>query len=80
MRFSDANENLVPRVSRRSCRVVYPYIRALHKILSHFLLPARGGDMFFSETFVSFRLHISELMVLGFNKPMQLLKGKVDLL
>ena len=33
---------------------------------------------FFSDTLFSFRRHISELMVPGFARPMQLLRSEVD--
>ena len=57
---------------------IYANIRDLHKNLSNLSLIARSGDVFFSETLVSPRPHISELMVPGFGKPMQLLRGEVD--
>ena len=57
---------------------MYVNIRSLHKNLSDLCLAARGGDVFFFETLVSYRCHILELMVSGFSKPMQLLKGEVD--
>ena len=65
--------------SRRSCCVVYANILGLNKNLSYFSLIASGGDVFlYSETLVSFRRHISKLMVPGFDGRMQLLRGKVD--
>ena len=52
---------------------VSPY-PALHKNWSNLYLIARGGDVFLfcSETHVSSMRHISELMVPGFDRPMQL--------
>ena len=68
-------ENTVPRASSRSCHVLNANIRGLHKNLS---LIARGGDMVLcSKTLVSFRRYVSELMILGFGRQMQLLRGEV---
>ena len=48
------------------------------KNLSDLSLMVRGGDVVFcSETLVSSRRHISELMVAGFDRPMQLFRGEV---
>ena len=44
---SNVEENLGPRASPRSGRVVYANIRSLHKNLSDLSLTARGGDMVF---------------------------------
>ena len=59
---------------------MYAKIQGLHKNLSDLALVARGGDVFFfcSETLVSYRRNISEPIVLGFGRPMQLLNGEVD--
>ena len=55
------------------------YIRSLYKNLSKMSLMAKSGDVAFcSETLVSSRLLISELMVPGFGRLMQLLRGEVD--
>ena len=58
-----------------SWHVVYVNIRGLHKNSS---LLARGGDVFFIETLVSYRRHISQRIVPGLDRPMQLLRGEVD--
>ena len=59
-------------------RVVYANIRGLHKNLTDLSLTVRDGDVFCSETLVSSRRHIFELMVPVFGRPMKLLKGEVD--
>ena len=58
---------------------MYVNIRGLLKNLSDLSLTARGGDVILcSETLISSRHHISEPMVQGFGRPIQLLKGEVD--
>ena len=58
---------------------MYANVRGLHKNLSDLSLIHRGGDVIFSsETLVCSRGYISDLMVLGFDRPMQLLTGEVD--
>ena len=66
--------------SRRSSCVVYGNVQCLHNSLSEMSLIARGEDVFFfcSETLVSYKLNNSEIMVPGFSRPKQLLKGDVD--
>ena len=72
-------EILGPRTSRRLCRVVYANICGLHRNLSDLSLITRGGNVVFcSETLVCSRRYISDLMILGFGRPMQLLRGRVD--
>ena len=74
---SNVEDNPGPRASRRSCRVVYANIRGLHKNLSYLSLIARGEDVVFcSETLVSSRRHIFELMIPGLGSPMQQLRGE----
>ena len=59
--------------------VVCANIRGLNRNLSDLFLIARSGDVSFcSETLVYSWCHIFELMVTGFGRPMQLLKGEVD--
>ena len=60
--------------------VLYTPIFGLHKTLSDLSFTPRGEDVFFfySETLISFRRHISELMVPGFCTPKQLLMAKVN--
>ena len=60
--------------SRRSCCVMYANIRDLPESLSDLSLIAKGGDVVL--IFPSY--YIFELMVLGFGKPMQLLRGEID--
>ena len=67
----DVEKNLRPIASRRSCCDAYGSIWCLHKNLPDSFL------FFYSETPVSSRRHISELMVPGFGRPMQLLRGEV---
>ena len=52
----------------------------LHENLSDLSLIGRGRDVFFfcSETIVSSRRHISQRMVPGFGRPMQLLRIQVN--
>ena len=57
----------------------YANIRSLAKNLSKLSLIARGRDVFFcSETHVSPRSHLSELIVPDFGRLMQLLRSEVD--
>ena len=71
-------ENPGPRALSRSCRVVHANIGALHKNLPDLYLNARGGDViYYSETIVTSRRHISELMVQGLGRLMQLPKGNI---
>ena len=74
-RSSDLEENPGPRPSRRSCLVVYANTRGLHKNLTDWSIIARDEDVlyFCSETLVS-----SKLMIPGFGRPMQLLRGEFD--
>ena len=50
LRPSDDEENLELRVSRTSCRVVYPNIRGLHKNFSALSLIAREIVFFFWDS------------------------------
>ena len=57
---------------------MYTNIGDLHKNRSDLFLADRVGDwILYFETLVSFRRRISELMVPGYDIPMQLLKGEV---
>ena len=75
-------ENPGPKASRRSCHVVYVNFRILRKNLSDLSLIVRCGEVFLfifcSETLVSSRRHIYELMVKRFGRPIQLPRDEVD--
>ena len=75
---SDVEVNPGPiRRCLRKCRVMYCNIRGLHGNLPDLSVASRHSDVLIcSETLVSSRRHLSELVVTGFSKHMQILQGQ----
>ena len=78
LRSSNVEDDPVPMASRRYCRVCTPISGDCISICQICQLLGEVEMCFFSETFVSSRSHISELMFLSFGRPMQLLRSEVD--
>ena len=79
LRSSGGKENPGSGILHRSCRVVYANILCLYKNLSDLSLIFRGGDVVYcSETLVSSRRHISELMIPVFDRQMELHRREID--
>ena len=72
--------NILGRVINVDCVVLCTQISGAYvKNMSHLAIITRDGDVIFcSETLVSFRPHISELINPSFGRPMQLLRGEVS--
>ena len=61
---------------RGKCRVLYNNIRGLMRNFSDLQIASRDYDIIFcSETMVTSRRHVSELLIPGFNNPTLLLKS-----
>ena len=59
-----------PGPCRSKCRVMYSNIRGLYANINDLQIASRNYDIIFcSETLVSSKRHVSELLLPGFNKP-----------
>ena len=71
----DIEVNPGPCRTRNKCRVLYHNIRGLKTNLNDLQIASRNYDIIFcSETLVSQRRHVSEILLQGFNKPTLLLR------
>ena len=72
----DIELNPGPRNSLTECRVLYQNIRGLYRNISDLQVVSQQYDIVLcSETLVSNRRHAAELILPGFSKPTQLLRG-----
>ena len=76
-RYPDVERNPGPRCSApKRLRVLYSNINGLHGNITELGVAAVGFDLLFCvETKVTQHRHVSELMLPGFRKPTQLLRG-----
>ena len=74
LRFPDMETNPGPRRPvPGTCRILCSTVRGLSKNLSDVTVASSQHDLLLcSETLVSDRYHISELLVLGFRRPVLL--------
>ena len=79
LRFPDAKTNPGPRSPvPEACRILYSNVRGLSKNLSDVTVPSPQYDLLLcSETLVSDRHHMSELLVPGFGRPVLLCRDGV---
>ena len=69
---------LNPGPSRKPCRIMYSNIRGLYSNIKDLQVASKEYDVILcSETLVSDRRHISELLIPGFNKPTLLLRNSI---
>ena len=75
----DVELNPGPARSRQpNCRVLYSNIRGLHANIKDLAISSRHYDILFcSETLVSQRRHVSEILIPGFKKPILLRRDAI---